>query len=423
MARSSSDPRWGTPIPMATSPKLSTTLGNANETSQLTVTLGREPRSGEVSKTLSLEKLRATPKAYLITMVEALTAGQQGDAHKLKYAELSMTEDLRKDYDALPQGTRNKIGTIKQLCDLFLVNRVMLAVASSILTLAPKDSSGTEVEDLETNLQYLTNVENSNGFATISGVDLLSSVLFKQHKYAEIQLMVASQNKGILVSDMSTAQIMEAFKAANVSYFASRASGSKNQSSAPGSNSPVTMYTSDASSRSASEDGCKGACYPAGQCVNPARLEFYRGKIRRAACRLPTNSIEYSMDLCRYSTEKGGCNRGSTRHPEDGSACTRIHYKETINQKWGKEQSQKWTESKRKDGPINNVAGHLFRERTTTGIGPTTHMHKDAPPKHRKPASSAWGYSDLRMRCLPNALERTRLARTTAPGTEITNTY
>ncbi len=29
-----------------------------------------------------------------------------------------MTEDLKKDYDALPQSTRNKTTTIKHLCDL-----------------------------------------------------------------------------------------------------------------------------------------------------------------------------------------------------------------------------------------------------------------------------------------------------------------
>jgi hypothetical protein len=97
----------------------------------------------------------------------------------------------------------------------------MLAVASSILTLAPKDSSGAEAEDLETYLQYLTNVENTNGFETMSGGDFVSSVLSKQHKYADIQHMVASQNKGVLVTDMSNTQIMEAFKAATISHFSS----------------------------------------------------------------------------------------------------------------------------------------------------------------------------------------------------------
>jgi hypothetical protein len=78
MARSLPDP-WGTPVAMATSPRLSTTVtSSTSEPNQLTVNLVREPRSrsGEVLKTLSAGKLRGTPKANLMVMMEALTAGQ-----------------------------------------------------------------------------------------------------------------------------------------------------------------------------------------------------------------------------------------------------------------------------------------------------------------------------------------------------------
>jgi hypothetical protein len=81
-----------------------------------------------------------------------------------------MTDGLKKDYDGLPQSTRNKITTLKRLCDLFLVNRVMLAVASSILTVVPKASQGDDEDELlEINLQFLTNVANTDGFQTMSG--------------------------------------------------------------------------------------------------------------------------------------------------------------------------------------------------------------------------------------------------------------
>jgi hypothetical protein len=105
---------------------------------------------------------------------------------KLKYAEFAMTEGLKKDYDALPASTKDRIQTIQQLCELFLSNRVMLAVASSILSLTPTPSSGGDPADLAANLQYLTNVEHTTGFEAMSGPDLVSSVLSKQYKYGQV---------------------------------------------------------------------------------------------------------------------------------------------------------------------------------------------------------------------------------------------
>ena len=80
------------------------------DSTQIATNMGREPKQSEVPNTLSIEKLQKTPKGNLLSMVETLTAGQSGHHNKLKYAEFSMTDALKKDYDALPASTKDHIG-------------------------------------------------------------------------------------------------------------------------------------------------------------------------------------------------------------------------------------------------------------------------------------------------------------------------
>jgi hypothetical protein len=84
------------------------------------------------------------------------------------------------------------------------------------------------------------------------------------------------------------------------------------------------------------------------------------------------------------STEKGGCNRGSSRHPEDGSStCIRIHYKDAINQKWG-------TESKRKDGPATSQSESKRSRYDQRGRAPFRQKpHTDRPHNPHAQRSTA----------------------------------
>ena len=237
--------------------------GGGGEQIQL---LGREPKQSEVARTLSTESLQSITPAVLLTTLQQLTAGTP-ELYKLKYAELAMSDDLRKEYETLPSATKRNIKTLNNLCKLFLINRVMMAKAPTIMTLNPVKSNKGDKGDLAENLQFLTNLGQAEGFETTSTTDLLETCLPKQHQFAGVNHMAASQNSDGL-NTLTNEALISAFRKANLSYFITRprsTSGTAHlameDEDADKKQKQATFVTRPAEAR------CGGACTPHGQWI------------------------------------------------------------------------------------------------------------------------------------------------------------
>jgi hypothetical protein len=133
--------------------------------------VAREPRQSEVDRVLTNGRLKDTPASDLLGLIQEITKPAQ-EAWKLRYAELAMSENLRKEYEALPPATRDRIDTIQSLCDLFLCNKVTMSKAPTVMTLRPTASNGHLPSELAANLQFLTNLRLANGYSSTSNADL-----------------------------------------------------------------------------------------------------------------------------------------------------------------------------------------------------------------------------------------------------------
>jgi hypothetical protein len=234
---------------------------NAVETIQV---LARVPKQSEVNRVLSNEWLKNTPPSSLLEKVQVLT-NSMPEGQKLLYAELAMSEDLKKEYEALPPTTKSNIRSIQSLCELFLGNKVTMSKAPTAMTLRPTASKGGYASELEANLQFLTNLQLANGDLSMSSLELLENCLPKQHQYRGVNQMAASQNPDGF-SSLTNDQILLAFSKANQAFFRVLASTVSESTNLIGNVDDEAVESGQATFAARStEVKCGGACTPAGQ--------------------------------------------------------------------------------------------------------------------------------------------------------------
>jgi hypothetical protein len=289
-----------------------------------------------VPRTLSNQRLKDTPASALLALVEEITGSVPVDA-KLRYAEMAMSENLKKEYEALPPTTRRCIDSIQTLCDLFLSNKVTMSKAPTMMTLRPAAIQGDE---LAANLQFLTNLQLANGYSATSNTDLLERCLTKQFQFAGVNQMAASQNPEGL-NTLGNDELITAFVKANKAFFSVRAPTSSEATH-------LLQEGDDEATKSdqttllakSTETKCGGACSPPGQCLNAYRSR-HLGNIP-TPCRPPKGSEEYRAEACSY-TGVGQCRYG-------GDNCHRIHFKEEHRAKWERAPSKRRLEGGERTG-------------------------------------------------------------------------